>query len=213
MIRNTDESYWAKYYKSGAAPHDPSVFAQYVMGKHVHKGHLLMELGCGNGRDAHFFAQNGVNVMAVDQCAAEIDELVKTNGQYHNLRYQAGDFTELADSDNKFDLIYSRFTLHSVSAEGQQRTLDWCYRNLVTGGLLCIETRGQRNELYGKGEPVAGEPDAFIYDNHYRRFVDYDTFKDEIAATGFAIIEGSEQTGFAPFENTDYHFIRIIAQK
>jgi tellurite methyltransferase len=213
MRESTDEAYWAQYYETGVAPDEPSLFAQYVLGKYVHPGDSMIEFGCGNGRDARFFAANGIDVVAVDLCAPEIKELVEKNGTRPNLHYKIGDFTELEASEKSFDVVYSRFTLHSVNAEGQERALRWSQENLLKLGRLCIETRGQKNEIYKLGDSVEGEKDAFIYNNHYRRFVDFNEFKTEITETGLKIIEGSEQTGFAPFEDTDYHFIRVIAQK
>lgn len=213
MSKNSSEAYWEKYYQSGAAPAEPSNFASFVMAKHVDAGQSLIELGCGNGRDAHFFAANGLEVVAVDQCAAELEELSNKNGTLSNLRYSADDFTAMPDSDEKFDAIYSRFTLHSVNAEGQKRTLEWCARNLANLGKLCIETRGKKNEIYQKGEPVDGESDAFVYEDHYRRFVDFDEFTKDVESTGLSIVDASEETGYAPFGDTDYHFIRVIAEK
>jgi tellurite methyltransferase len=207
------ESYWEDYYKTGAAPEEPSLFAEYVMQRYAKVGKKLIELGCGNGRDAHFFAANGVDVVAVDQCAEEIHQLVSTNGKYPNLHFGAADFTAMPDTKNGgYNMVYSRFTLHSVIAEDQAKTLQWSRRNLAENGLLCVETRGQKNELYQKGEPVEGDPNAYIHDGHYRRFVDFDEFTEEIKETGLSVIEASEQTGYAPYQNTDYHFIRIIAQ-
>lgn len=208
-----DEVYWAKYYESRAAPEEPSLFARHVMKKHAKPGHSLMELGCGNGRDARYFSANGVEVLAIDLCESEIEDLIESNGRHKNLHYASGDFTNMPDGKKKFDLIYSRFTLHAVNAEGQQSTLEWSYRNLAKNGKLCIEARGQKNELYKKGTPVEGEEDAYIHDNHYRRFVAFEDIKNDLTRIGFKIVESAEQTGFAPFEYTDYHFIRIIAQK
>lgn len=212
MTQNQSAEYWEGYYKSGVAPETPSLFAKYVLDNYAESGDSLIELGCGNGRDARFFAANGVGVVAIDQCAEEIDILVGTNGQHPNLTFKTGDFTNLKDDGGKYDLIYSRFTLHSVTAEAQQRTLEWCKSNLAVGGKLCIETRGQKNEIYAKGEPVLGEKDAFVFEDHYRRFVDFDGFRDDIVNVGLSIIEAEESTGFAPFQDTDYHFIRAIAE-
>jgi tellurite methyltransferase len=213
MRESTDEAYWASYYKTGVAPEEPSLFAKYVLGKYVHPGDSMIEFGCGNGRDARFFAAKGVNVLAVDICAPEIEELVKKNGTHPNLHYEINDFTELEKREQPIDIVYSRFTLHSVDAEGQKRALKWTSANLSKLGRLCIETRGQKNEIYKLGEPVEDEKDAFIYNDHYRRFVDFGEFTKDIEQTGLKIVEGEERTGFAPFEDTDYHFIRVIAQK
>lgn len=207
-----DRGYWADYYKRGVAPEEPSQFAHHVMDNYAKQQESLIELGCGNGRDARFFAHNKLAVIAVDQCEPEIEALSSVNPE-HKLDYVTADFTNLEDATLSHDLVYSRFTLHSIDAAAQARTLAWSYRNLADGGRLCIETRGQKNELYRKGEPVKGEADAFIHDGHYRRFVDFDEFTAEVEANKFNIVEASEKTGYAPFGDTDYHFIRIIAER
>ncbi len=207
-----DENYWSKYYSTRTAPEEASNFAQYVVERYAKVGQFMIELGCGNGRDARYFADNGVNVDAIDLCESEIEELNKNNGYHTNLQYRAGDFTSLEDTEDKYDLIYSRFTLHSVNAISQKSTLEWSARNLASDGRLCIETRGQKNELYRRGEPVSGEIDAYNYEGHYRRFVEFEDFKEEVTNTGLHILEAKEQKGFAPFKDTDYHFIRVIAE-
>ncbi len=54
-----DVPYWNQYYKKGEAPSEGSTFAASVL-CHIDKEHDLLELGCGNGRDAFFFSRNGV---------------------------------------------------------------------------------------------------------------------------------------------------------
>lgn len=213
MASEKYKSYWVDYYKKHEAPEEPSQFAQHVVDRYAQAGESLVELGCGNGRDARFFARNRLSVMAIDQCAQDDDVLAAAEANGNNPQYAVGDFTNLANLEQPVDQVYSRFTLHSVDDNGQARALAWSYRNLAEGGRLYIETRGQKNELYKKGEPVAGDPNAYIYDSHYRRFVNFDEFTSEIEANKFNILEASEETGFAPFEDTDYHFIRVIAEK
>lgn len=209
---NRDQNYWNKYYGQDLAPHEPSPFAKYVMLNFLSKEDKVIEFGCGNGRDAVFFARNGVDVLAIDQSKTGIDELRKRINGYP-IRFAATDFCSLDDINNGFSAVYSRFTLHAVSKKQQSSALLWASRNLQDGGLLAIEVRGHKNELYGLGEPVEGEPDAFIYDNHYRRFIKLDQLTHQLTELGFSIIEASEKTGFAPFGETDYHFIRVIARK
>lgn len=214
MTKPHDEAYWAEYYRSGAAPEVPSEFARYVMDEYIQKiGGItsrMVELGCGNGRDARYFAANGIEVDAFDQCVTDEQQATSISG---NPNYIRGDFTALEDRDMPADLVYSRFTLHSVDAAGQNSAITWAHRNLVPGGHLLIETRGQKNELYGLGDPVDGEPDAFVYEDHYRRFVDFYDFVDEIERAGFSVKEASEETGYAPFKDTDFHFIRVVGKK
>lgn len=60
----------------------------------------LLELGCGNGRDALFFAKNKIQTTAIDQVADEISYLAKhcatTTKGIANPHFIAGDFTNLS---------------------------------------------------------------------------------------------------------------------
>ncbi|MCA9341607.1 methyltransferase domain-containing protein [Candidatus Saccharibacteria bacterium] len=207
-----DKLYWQEYYKKHEAPIEPSHFARFVLERYVSTGDRLVEFGCGNGRDARFFGEHGVSVVAYDQASSEIDELSSRN-KLENIKYEPGDFTSLADTDDGVDVVYSRFTLHSVDRQGQSRALAWAARNLVDGGRLCIEVRGKKNDLYGKGIPVDSEPDAFIYNDHYRRFLDKHKLDEEVASNGLTIVSSREETGYAPFDGEDNFFIRQISRK
>ncbi len=209
-----DEIYWDNYYKLGVAPEESSGFAKYVAETYsIGRDTRVVELGCGNGRDASFFASLGAQVLAFDICESEINELNNKFSKSGNLQFDSRDFTRLDDYEEPFDVIYSRFTLHSVNQGGQDRALSWAARNLAPSGKFCIETRGQKNELYKKGSPVDGEKDAFVFEDHYRRFVDFSDFKRDIVGAGFDLVEAREQAGFAPFKGTDYQFIRVVAEQ
>lgn len=207
-----DKFYWEKYYQSHAAPAKPSLFAKYLVATYIHPGQILIELGCGNGRDASFLGAMGVNVLAVDQTDTEIHEL-QTANKLPNVGYTAADFTKLASKPDSFDFVYSRFTLHSVARVDQGRTLSWAADALRPGGYLCIEARGERNSLYQKGDPVPGESDAFIYENHYRRFLNLERLDKTINKLGLTTIFSAEERGFAPRGDENDFFIRHISMK
>ena len=71
-IDNTD--YWNLYYQNKLCPTSPSPFARYVSTL-VEPGRTLAELGCGNGRDALYFASLGLDVVAMDLSEAAIGML------------------------------------------------------------------------------------------------------------------------------------------
>ncbi len=206
-----DKTYWEKYYNLHNLTSQPSLFAMFVLENHLKKGDSLIEFGCGNGRDSVFFAHNDIDVLAIDQCENEISLLSKQNSN-PKLKFQQGDFTNLGDV-GMFDAIYSRFTIHSVKEEEETRAIGWSYQHLNENGKLLIEVRGKKNELYKLGEAVTGESDAYIYEDHYRRFVDMDALCQKITKTGLKIISAEEKSGFSPFKDTDYTFIRIVASK
>ncbi|MBQ6449282.1 class I SAM-dependent methyltransferase [bacterium] len=208
----TNKFYWESVYKHNRAPIAQSSFAQYVLSSYIHPDDKIIELGCGNGRDAIYFAQNNIQVVAVDQCSSEIERL-KTSNRLDNLVFMIADFTHLDQSNEAYDLIYSRFTLHSVDKLGQSRVINWSYNSLKPKGKICIEARGYKNALYKKGKAVTGQKDAFIFNDHYRRFINIDKLVEELVAIGFKILIANEERGFAPISDFDDYFIRVIAQK
>jgi tellurite methyltransferase len=208
-----DQNYWKDYYSKNRQNKQPSLFAKYISENYVSgKKTKLIELGCGNGRDSIYYGERGLNVLAVDQVDEEIDFLNKRFGKFKNLEFKSGDFTNLKN-DEMFEIIYSRFTLHSINLVEQNRVLNWAYNQLNQNGFFCVEVRGHKNELYQKGEKVANEKDAFIYNNHYRRFLEFETFCNELLVIGFNIEYSNEAKGFAPFNDTNETFIRVIAKK
>ena len=207
-----DKEYWNSYYKSLNDELKPSLFAKYVMSNFIKDHRSLIELGCGNGRDAVYFANEKITVLAVDQCEDEIKFLKNRYKQFENIDFLSADFSNL-DNDIKVDIVYSRFTLHSISKEQETQTLNWAYGVLNTCGYFCIEVRGEINEIYGKGEKVAGQENAYIFNGHYRRFLNFDELCNSLKHLGFTLKYASEEKGFAPFKGDDETFIRIIAQK
>lgn len=206
-----DNNYWENFYSKQNADLRPSLFAIYV--NELIKGKSsIIELGCGNGRDSVFFANNNHNIIAVDQCKSEIKFLQNQYKQLTNVVFRCDDFTSL-NTETIYDVVYSRFTLHSINKQEEQRVLKWAYESLNKGGFFCIEVRGYKNEIYKLGETVDNEPDAYIYNNHYRRFLNFDTLCSDLRNLGFEITFAAEEKGFAPFNGEDETYIRVIAKR
>ena len=207
-----DKNYWKNIYSKQSEGEQPSLFARSIADTLFIEGKQLIELGCGNGRDAIFFANANARVMAIDQCENIIEMLNLRFQKIDNLQFKCLDFTCLDDNSN-YDIVYSRFTLHSISKAQEERVLQWAYHNLNPNGKLCIEVRGQKNEIFQVGTPVDGEPDAFIFNDHYRRFIHFESFCEKLKSLGFGLDYAKEDKGFAPYNGTDETYIRVIASK
>lgn len=207
-----DKNYWKNIYSKQSEGELPSLFARYITENLNIEGKSIIELGCGNGRDAIFFANANAHVTAVDQCDNIIELLDLRFQKVDNLKFICTDFTCL-DNNTKYDIVYSRFTLHSISKAQEENVVNWAYRNLNPNGKLCIEVRGQKNEIYKVGLPVEGEPDAFILNDHYRRFLHFESFCKELEEIGFKLVFAKEEKGFAPYNGTNETYIRVIATK
>lgn len=207
-----DKNYWKNIYSKQSKGEEPSLFARNVVETLHVEGKKLIELGCGNGRDAIFFANANAHVTAIDQCDNIIELLTMRFQKIDQLQFKCLDFTCL-DNNTAYDIVYSRFTLHSISKTQEEKVLQWAYRNLNPNGKLCIEVRGQKNEIYQVGTPVDGEPDAFILNDHYRRFIHFESFCTTLEGLGFKLDYAKEQKGFAPYNGDDETYIRVIASK
>ncbi|MDR3243793.1 MAG: methyltransferase domain-containing protein [Elusimicrobiota bacterium] len=211
------KNYWEDYYKSKQCPVEPSLFARYCLENYIKQGNELLELGCGNGRDALFFSRQAVKVVAVDQCDKEIGNLKKQYSNTIALNFVCDDFTRLNDT-KAYDVIYSRFTMHAIDEEQENKVISYAATHLAGGwysggGYLLIEVRGLNNELYGKGEKVENEKNAFIYDGHYRRFINQTDICNKLIFNKFSIILADEKRGRSPYNGKDEIFMRIIAKK
>jgi cyclopropane fatty-acyl-phospholipid synthase-like methyltransferase len=193
-----DKKYWESYYARQNTELKPSLFARYVRENVIKKHKSIIELGCGNGRDAIYFANDNFNVTAIDQISSEIKFLKNRYIQVENITFECADFTNL-DNSRQFDVIYSRFTIHSITEQKEDKVLTWAFQNLNPNGKFCIEARGQKNEIFGKGAPVKNQPNAFIYNEHYRRFLNFEIFTNKLKCIGFSIDFAAEDKEFAPF--------------
>lgn len=206
-----DIEYWSNFYKNGHTKKENSLFSAFVLEFcNLLKDASILELGSGNGRDALFFAKSGMKVVAIDQIDDHLTYM------HENIYFIQSDFTKINHEDfqTKFDCVYSRFTLHSISETQEDILLDSIPSVIKQGGFLAIEARGLKNSLYGKGRKVENENNAFYYDKHYRRFIDFEKFTSKLQKLykNIEIIYASESRGFAPFNGEDDFFFRLIVK-
>ena len=207
-----DKKYWDLYYRKNPKPTQPSTFAQFIYP--CLKGNkLLIELGCGNGRDSIYFA-NKLNVIGIDQIEREINYLNKKYSD-ENIEFLAGDFTNLKKSDNsifnqKIDYIYSRFTFHSINEAKENRTLDWIETTLDENGMFFLEVRSIKDPMFKKGKFLS---DNENFTDHYRRYADFDKIQEKLKNRNFEIIYKTEDNDLAIYNDENPFVIRIIAKK
>lgn len=205
-----DYQYWNNYYNKDEAPKEPSQFAKDIL-SYLEEDKKLIELGCGNGRDAVYFSQNGVHVVAIDQSELSIYNLQKNNSN-NRIKFIADDFikTDML-KESEHDYVYSRFTMHSITEEEEDMVLNRVYSTLKKEGLLLIEVRSVKDDIYGLGREVA--KNTYIYNEHCRRFVVIEELIDKLESIGFEIIFANEGKDYAKYKDQNPIVIRIIAKK
>jgi SAM-dependent methyltransferase len=146
----------------------------------------ILELGCGWGQDAAFFAGQGHSVSATDFSEVVIERSRGYNGNVPNLRFLVMDTAqEFPFADGSFDVVYAHQSLHYFPDDVTRHVLREIHRVLRRDGLLLFSCKSVHDPLYGRGRLI--EPDMFEYEGHVRHF-----FSEEYArsclGTDFAVL-------------------------
>jgi bifunctional enzyme CysN/CysC len=201
------ESHWSGFYKSHKRVAPPSPFALDSR-RLMQPGERLLELGCGNGRDAVYFDGEGLRVTAIDK-SAEAIEACRANAPGREIVYLCADAAEVAGRvDGRFDVVYSRFSLHAMTRIEEEGALQASHALLVTGGKLLVECRSINDPLSREGDVLS--PTERIA-GHYRRFIVLEELRQKLQRIGFVIDEAVESTGLARHGDEDPVVIRIAA--
>lgn len=205
-----DVAYWNVFYGQELKEiQSPSDFARFVL-PYLKPGKKLMDIGCGNGRDSIYFVKNQLMVTGVDASETAISQLQSYNEK--NALFVCDDFvTCKALYQMQYDYFYSRWTIHAISEKQEDELLHNIKDSIKPDGLFFVEVRSTKDELYGKGKQVG--KNAFLYNDHYRRFIDKEEFCRKLEALGLEIIFAEEGKGLSKTKESDPVLIRIIAKK
>lgn len=138
---------WIKSYEAGKVPPHwalsltPSKLAGNFL-RIIKKGgsrkKKILEIGCGNGRDSLFLAQNGFNVTGID-LSREAIRLARKNSKTSKIRgkvsFKQADAEKLPFPARAFDGVYSIGVLHSTNLG---KSLSEIARVLKTGGVALL---------------------------------------------------------------------------
>jgi SAM-dependent methyltransferase len=200
--------YWKQFYRDNNVT-DGSPFAKFVAGR-LPPQCTIIEIGCGTGRDAVFFAEHGHAVFGADRA----EEGVKRASAAAGERGLQTSFSVVDASHRKGlaafiggvpvsarGVVYMRFFLHSIPVEVQELIFDEVSR-LPSGYLLALEFRTDKDALQPK-----------VYGEHYRRYIKPSSVIESLERRGFKIDFEEEGTGLSPFGEEDPHLARILARK
>lgn len=113
---------------------------------------IVLDHGCGNGRYGELFYQRGAKkVVGVDLSSSMIQEAVrkKEEKKIQQLEFVQGDINNLPIGEEKFDFVFSRFSL--MYSPDIEEVINEISESLKENGEILIET----NVAYIKGEKSA----------------------------------------------------------
>jgi tellurite methyltransferase len=209
-----NKDYWNSFY-GNFQRHTPSQFCVSVI-TDLEPGSVIVELGSGNGRDAHYFASQGFITVAMDLSSAGISsckEYAQSNGIHHSFFFQ-GDLTDRGaieqvvnearnQSTSGSVVFYSRFVMHSIDDEQQERFLQGLSQYVEPNDTAYFEFRSKEDADLDKH-----------YGGHFRRYVDTKSFEQALASIANLTPEYSiTGQGMAKFKEEDPFVSRIIAKR
>jgi len=206
-----DKQYWDKFYKDHSLKEDISecsTFAKFCEENYFKRELSIVDLGCGNARDAQHFARNHL-VYGVDQ---SIDEQVINANKLPSLNLIEQDFVyDDYNFSKKIDVFYSRFTIHSITEEDQKELLPKVYKYLDEGGLFCIEVRTTKDPKFGVGKHICDT--SYFNDGHTRRFINSQEFVNKVLSLGFKLKYFIERDNLSIYKNDNPMLMRVILEK
>lgn len=209
--KNDTIEYWNRYYKK-VSHIKPSKFALDVA-KELKSTDILLDIGCGDGRDSKYFISKGVYTIGVDISCSAIKKLRSLS----NALFLCYDLDDLCTNElllnllsNSVDAVYIRFLLHAVNKTLQNKLLHLAYILLKPGGKLFIETRTHLDELNGKGTQTK---DGGFITTHYRRFINPAKLSKFVSSLGFTIYYCNISRKYATYKKECPPVLRIKARK
>jgi SAM-dependent methyltransferase len=163
LLAGPDEAWWDGFYENRAKPCPFFVeFPDENLAESVRQGQLkrgkALDLGCGNGRNSIFLAQNGFDVDAVDFSQTAIDwatERIKQAGTPVSLHCQS--VFDLQFEPESYDLVYDSGCFHHIPPHRRRQYVELVSKALKPGGwfgLTCFRPEGgsglSDSEVYEK---------------------------------------------------------------
>lgn len=202
----TERTYWASFYSNSAVPSIPSQFAAFALGE-ASGSSAVVDIGCGNGRDATFFARQGIRTLAIDAsdsavqaCRAASEGLPLTV-----MQSDVGSLTLLSEVNTWLGgagevLLYARFFVHALTDNEEAQLLVLAKQVLARRrGMFALEFRTHRDQSLEK-----------VTAAHFRRFINPTDFARRSADSGFEVRYFVEGFGYAKYRNDDAHVARFL---
>lgn len=123
----------------------------------------FLDLGCGKGRHALFFARNGFEVYALDISESGI-KILKEKARDENLKVSAvvSDMLSLPYEDEFFDCILSYHAIYHTNKEGLKKAISEVFRVLKKDGEFYVTFNSKFSKSYGNPNNLVLEDGTII---------------------------------------------------
>ena len=206
--------YWYRLYGNApdTVPTTPSPFARWFAGREG-SDTPVVDLGCGNGRDALWLAAQGYDVRGYDYAPAALsrartmahDQGVEPRFQTFNLydTRHALALGGLLSHEPEPVNLYGRFLLHALTELGVGNLWRLARMALRRGGRLYLEFLAPAPDA---------EPGERAFPDHFRNPLDPAAVTDQIEAAGGWVEFQETGRGLGIYQNDDPYLCRMVAR-
>lgn len=168
----------------------------------------VLEIGCGQGREAVNLAQRGYNVSAFDHSTVAI-ATAKSKAAVANVEvnFLQHDVTEILPyRPGTFVGVFAHLSLHYFDDSTTRTILREIARVLSTNGILFYTVRSVQDDLWGVGEQI--EKNIYCTKGHVRHFFDLSYIYEIMSQWHIRLAEyyDTEDRTINPG-----HFIKVLA--
>jgi len=158
----------------------PKMHWNYFMG--LVTGKKILDIGCGTGRDAKYFTENGFNVVGID-ISEKMISYAKKNAP--KAKFYARDMRNMRFKSGSFDGVWCMSSLTLLDENHMIPVLKKINNVLKKGGTLFISMKeGEGIDVYGEGEKKRY---AFLYPKN--------TVEQKVRNAGFDIVKIKREKG------------------
>lgn len=189
-------SYWNGLYDKknffGTGPTKLAKYAESILKKNEINN--LLEIGCGQGRDAVHFSQLGYNVNAFDISSKAIKfvEEIKNSLELTNLNLIVHDAEKpFSYSKENFDFVYSNLALQFFNLDQLQTIFTNIANAMKEDSMLLFSTKKKGDKYYEFGNKI--NENAFEYSDIIRYFFEKPTLEN-VLKNHFEILEFNEDS-------------------
>ena len=166
--------YWDKFY-GNKTNRNESTFAKFTY-KIIsnNKTSKILDIGCGNGRDAFYFNKKGFNVTALDISKKVI--IKNSKKKLKNLFFKKFDVGK-NKLKNKFEIIYCRFFLHALDKKLEDKLINLIKDVKKKKTIVFFEFRNYKDKIFGNFKKADHNTIIEFEKGHFRRIIDPKVFK------------------------------------
>jgi ubiquinone/menaquinone biosynthesis C-methylase UbiE len=132
------------------------------------KVNRVLDLGCGNGRHAIYFAREGMHACGIDISETAIEWARDwATRERVSVEFRVGSVTQLPYPDAHFDVVVSHGVLDHISMNDAKQAVSEVARVLPSGGLFYFDLKSADDSEFGVGEEA--ETNTFVVTDGFEK--------------------------------------------